>query len=202
MNSPSFENFTTRGVGAPLWPSATKISPLGAVTTAAGRLKVSRPLPATPVVPRVSSTFPSGLNLTTVWPFPSRPCPSVTHTLPARSTWRPCGNTKIPAPKLFRSFPDRSNLRTGPRFESTQLFAPHLSRIQMFPSGSMLIALMPPQVRSAGAFAHPSSTTRYGLDWARTPVPNIGIAARAAAATMNFIRRAWHMTVTSLDIFP
>src|SRR5580692_6891823 len=69
MYFPSFENFTTRELigdpGGELWPSATKISPFGATTTADGRLKVSGPLPGTPALPSVNSTFPSGLNLNT-----------------------------------------------------------------------------------------------------------------------------------------
>src|SRR5262249_52417817 len=63
MNFPSFENFTMRALESPPCPSATKISPFGAVTTSHGRLKVSGPSPATPALPSVISTFPSGLNL-------------------------------------------------------------------------------------------------------------------------------------------
>jgi hypothetical protein len=33
---------------------------------------------------------------------------SVTHTFPSPSTWMPCGQTNIPAPKLLISFPDSS----------------------------------------------------------------------------------------------
>src|ERR1051326_7361356 len=67
------------------------MSPLGAVTTAEGRLKVSFVSPATPGRPSVMSTVPSGLNLVTVWPLPSFPSVlapqrSNTHTLPLRST--------------------------------------------------------------------------------------------------------------------
>ena len=39
--------------------------------------------------------------------------PSVTQTLPSRSTWMPCGKTIMPAPKLFTSLPVASNLSTG-----------------------------------------------------------------------------------------
>src|SRR6266568_8975541 len=97
MNFPSFENFTMRALESPPCPSATKMSPFGAVVTSDGRLKVSGPSPATPALPSVSKTFPSGLNLTTWWPLPSFPSASVTHTLPSLSTWMPCGNTNIPA---------------------------------------------------------------------------------------------------------
>ena len=54
-----------RASESPPCPSATKMSPLGAVTTSDGRLNVSGPSPATPALPKVSSTFPSGLNFTT-----------------------------------------------------------------------------------------------------------------------------------------
>ena len=66
MNLPSFENFTMR-LFEP-WPSAMKISPLGAVTTPAGALKWLSSLPATPGSPSVIRTFPSGLNLRTTCP--------------------------------------------------------------------------------------------------------------------------------------
>ena len=49
----------------PLWPSATKMSPFGAVTTSFGSVSASGGLPATPALPSVSSTLPSGLNLIT-----------------------------------------------------------------------------------------------------------------------------------------
>ena len=85
MNLPSFENFTMRAFeSSPMWPSATKMSPFGAMTTAEGWLKVSVPLPATPALPRRISTLPSGLNLNTWWPLPSFALTSVTQTLPSR----------------------------------------------------------------------------------------------------------------------
>src|SRR5437899_2290316 len=71
MNFPSFENFTMRALESPPCPSATKMSPFGAVRTSEGRLKVSGPSPATPALPSVSRTFPSALNFTTWWPLPS-----------------------------------------------------------------------------------------------------------------------------------
>src|SRR5215213_5957350 len=76
----------------------------------------------------------------------------------------PCGNTSIPAPKLFTRFPFASNFRIGSTFaESRQLFAPHRSATQMLvPSGSISTALVEPQVRPAGIFAQPSMV-RYGL---------------------------------------
>src|SRR6266704_503910 len=77
MNFPSFENFTMRALESPPCPSATKMSPFGAVVTSDGRLKVSGPSPATPALPSVSKTFPLALNLTTWWPLPSFPSASV-----------------------------------------------------------------------------------------------------------------------------
>src|SRR5947207_833049 len=65
MNLPSLSNFTMRALVLPPWPSATKISPFGAVTTADGALNSSAPLPGCPALPSASSNFPSGLNLNT-----------------------------------------------------------------------------------------------------------------------------------------
>src|SRR5438034_4353463 len=42
MNFPSFENFTTRAFESPPCPSATKMSPFGAVVTADGRVEAVR----------------------------------------------------------------------------------------------------------------------------------------------------------------
>jgi len=47
-----------------------------------------------------------------------------------------------PAPKLRRYLPEESNLMIGARFEPAQELAPHLSKIQMPPSGSMPMALV------------------------------------------------------------
>ena len=65
MNVPSFPNLTMRALVLPPWPSATKISPFGAVTTADGALNSSLPLPGVPGLPSRISTLPSGLNLNT-----------------------------------------------------------------------------------------------------------------------------------------
>src|ERR1044072_4437243 len=94
------------------------MSPFGAVTTADGALNSSVPLPGVPALPRVISSLPSGLNLKTWWPLPLRPRPSVTHTLPSRSTCRPCGNRIRPEPKLEQparriEFEDRIERRFG-----------------------------------------------------------------------------------------
>ncbi len=118
MNLPSLSNLTMRALVCPPCPSATKMSPFGAVTTADGALNSSgRAAGLRPALPSTSSTLPSGLNLNTWWPLPPRPSPSVTQTLPARSTCRPCGNSSKPAPKLFSSLPDVSNLRIGSSVE-------------------------------------------------------------------------------------
>src|SRR5512145_204169 len=108
------------------------MSPLGAVTTLVGSVKASGGLPAVPGLPIVSSTLPSGLNLTTVWPFAlsagyllrSRSfalLASTTHTLPSASTWILWGKTNMPAPKLVTRFPDESNLSTGGSVDPAQL---------------------------------------------------------------------------------
>jgi hypothetical protein len=97
---------------------------LGSVTTSFGSVSASGGLPRTPGLPKVISTWPCGLNLTTTLPFLSSPGnfvrssalgarASLTHTLPSRSTWMPCGHTNMPAPKLRTSFPLSSNRCTG-----------------------------------------------------------------------------------------
>ena len=65
MNVPSGANFTTRLLVVLPCPSATKMLPLSATTTAAGALKLLFPSPALPGVPSVISTSPVGLNLMT-----------------------------------------------------------------------------------------------------------------------------------------
>src|SRR5215468_8356274 len=142
------------------------MSPFGATTTADGALNSSGPSPATPALPNISSTFPSGLNLNTWWPVPSLPNPSVTHTLPSRSTVSPCGKSRRPPPKLFTSVPEASNLRIGGRFEPSQANgvpgfisegganAPQRSATHtLVPSGSIPTPLVEPQLRPSGSFA-------------------------------------------------
>src|SRR5580704_14975621 len=75
----------------------------------------------------------------------------------------PCGKTNIPAPRLFRRLPERSNSRIGARFESAQLLAPHLSKTHKLPLGSMEIVFVEPMVLPAGSLAQ-TSPARYGLD--------------------------------------
>jgi len=127
MNCPPFENFTMRAFVFSPCPSATKMSPLGATRTSDGPLKVSGPSPATPGLPSVISTFPSELNLVTVWPFPLPPLPSVTQMLPSRSAKSPCGQLIMPAPKLVTNLPKASNFWIGAISEPSQVFAPHRS---------------------------------------------------------------------------
>ena len=153
-----------RALESPPCPSATKISPFGAVSTSDGRLKVSGPSPGTPARPSVKRTFPSALNFTTWWPLPSFPSASVTHTLPALSMWMPWGNANIPAPKLLRNLPDGLSLTSGAAFEPMQEFAPHRSNTQMLLLRSISIALVCPHFLPSGSFPQPSS--RYGFCWA------------------------------------
>src|SRR5262249_18789687 len=104
-----------------------KMSPLGATKTSDGPLKVSGPSPATPGLPSVIRTFPSELNLTTVWPLPLPPLPSVTQTLPSRSANRPCGQLIMPPPNLVTNLPEASNFWIGGIFEPSQVFSPQRS---------------------------------------------------------------------------
>ena len=64
MNFPSFENFDTRLLPLP-WPSVTKTSPFGAVTTSVGSSNRPGSAPATPAFPSVIRSRPSELNLKT-----------------------------------------------------------------------------------------------------------------------------------------
>ena len=152
-NLPSLDNFTIRAFESPPCPSATKMVPLGATTTAEGRLKVSSPAPATPALPSASRTFPSGLNLKTCWPLPSLPWPSVAHTFPSLSTEKPCGKINIPAPKLFTSLPEESNLRMGASFEPAHVSPPHRSKAQTLPPRSTATPMTAPNFLPWGSFA-------------------------------------------------
>ena len=79
MKRPSFENFTTRLF---TWPSATKMSPLVPNATSAGPANVDGVSPATPLVPSVIATLPSGAILKICSPRPSAARPSVIHRIP------------------------------------------------------------------------------------------------------------------------
>src|SRR5213595_2557185 len=77
--------------------------------------------------------------------------PSVTHTLPSRSTNIPCGKIIVPAPNDFISRPSAANFRMGSRVEPRQLLAPHRSPTQIDePSLSTATPLVEPHVRPAG----------------------------------------------------
>src|SRR6195952_2185621 len=210
MNVPSLANFTMRALVLPPCPSATKISPLDATSTADGALNSLGPSPALPGVPSVISNFPSGLNLWTVCPLAPRPTPSVTQTLPSKSTVRPCGNTNSPAPNFLTSLPEASNFRIGSRLEPSQLktspsricdggmkpCAPQRSATQMLlPSRSMPTPAVEPQMRPSG-ISPQRSMVRYGLGaelvglvWARAWVAVLRAKAAAAMAAIrvNFI---------------
>src|SRR6267142_5802674 len=145
MNFPSFENLTTRSLlSGPPWPSATKMSPLGASTTSVGELNASGPLPVEPGLPSVRTTLPSALYLTTVWPLPTTrgssfftPGPdtaSVTQMLPSLPTYNPCGQTIVPAPQLLRYLPDLSILMMGSWFDEAHSRPPHRVRTIRLPS--------------------------------------------------------------------
>src|SRR6266568_1503116 len=179
-----------------------KISPFGATTTLHGSVKASGGFPATPARPSVSSTFPSELNFTTVWPLPfasgfffnSRsfaPRMSTTHTLPSRSTYILWGKMNMPAPKLFRRLPDESNLRTGDSVEPAQLsywngeapggmsgFAPHRSATQTdSPSLSIATPFRAPHFLPSGSFPHGA------MVWCGTVVAQAPKSAIAVIAT-------------------
>src|SRR5438128_6111638 len=71
----------------------------------------------------------------------------------------------MPAPKLFRSLPDESNLRIGSTVGDSRhaLLPPHRSATQMLlPSLSISTALSDPHFRPSGSCAQ-FSTVRYGF---------------------------------------
>src|ERR1700704_4440297 len=71
----------------------------------------------------------------------------------------------MPAPKLFTSLPDASNLRIGSTLGESRhaLLPPHRSATQMLlPSLSISTALSDPHFRPSGSCAQ-FSTVRYGL---------------------------------------
>src|ERR1035438_5325220 len=158
------------------------MSPFGATSRLFGWKKYSGSRPP-PGLPSVRSSLPSGLNLKTWWPLvgsaaggggapaaPPRPRPppivqaqSTTQTLSSLSTKIPCGERIIPVPNDFTSLPVASNFSTGSSVEPKQLFTPQRSATHtLLPSRSIATALVEPQVRPSGIFAHPS-TVVYGL---------------------------------------
>src|SRR5436190_19540414 len=136
--------------------------PSGAMTTSLGSVKAFGGAPVLPGVPSTISTFPSGLNLVTVFPlfaqsgnvFNSSAVgtrASTTQTLPCLSTSIPCGHRIWPAPNILRMLPFESNLMIGSTFEPAQEFEPHRSAAQMLrPSGSTSTALTDPHLRPLG----------------------------------------------------
>src|ERR1700737_148072 len=68
----------------------------------------------------------------------------------------------MPAPQCFRSLPEVSNSRIGSRLESAQLFTPHRSYAQTFPSGPMSTPAVDPHFLPSGNCAQ-FVTVRYGL---------------------------------------
>ena len=64
-NLPLLLNFTILLLPPEPWPSATKMSPLGAMSTSEGPLNSYLPSPAIPFFPKLISSFPLELNLCT-----------------------------------------------------------------------------------------------------------------------------------------
>ena len=78
---------------------------------------------ATPALPSVIRTLPSGLNLKTCMPFPLPPCSSVTLRFPSGSSWRRAGKLNIPSPQASGDLPDLLNLRMGGSMRPTHEFS-------------------------------------------------------------------------------
>src|SRR6185503_13499611 len=153
-----------------------------AMATSHGPLKTSLPAPATPALPSVIRSLPSGLNLSTWLPLPSLICASVTQTLPSRSMVMPCALTICPCPKPFTTFPDGSKRRIG----GSDRWKTHMSP---FDAGST--EMTPPHFAAAGSFAQFASS-RYGFGtlppWAAI-VAAAAVRTRRAPATIDFTER-------------
>ena len=162
-NLPSGPNFMMRALPRPAsWPSPTKMLPLDATSTAFGSLNSLVPAPATPAVPSVSSSLPSGLNLKTWPPLPLATRASVIQILSLASMKKPCGKLNIPPPKARRRLPCESNSMIGSSVLVAQLLAPQRSATQIWPLLSVATALVEPITRPSGSFRKPASA-RYGL---------------------------------------
>src|SRR3954470_15802272 len=115
----------------------------------------------------------------------------------------PCGKISIPAPKLAVSVPFESNSRIVGRLETSpvarfrHVFAPQRSATQIDrPSRSMSTALVDPQVRPSGIFAHPS-IVRYGLPCAarNAAVDTAAMAEAKARVDVAIARAIYHGTI-------
>src|ERR1700730_17291383 len=156
MNFPVLSNFTTRALPAavppPVWPSATKMSPFGAIATSVGASNSSLPGPATPFLPSVSRTLPFGSSfITWCWPL------SAIQRFPSLSIVSLCGLVNIPAPQCFSSLPDVSNWKTGstlalgpPQVLPPAPALPQRSATQTVPSGAVVTLAVDPHFRPAG----------------------------------------------------
>src|SRR5437867_5621693 len=115
----------------------------------------------------------------------------------------PWGEMSSPAPNDRTRLPLESNFRIDGSVEDAQLFAPHRSATQMLePSRSISTALVEPQLRPSGSFAHPS-TVRYGLGRSLTgrsllcasaPIPIVAIGTRATTRAAGTKRRVDSIT--------
>src|SRR5437763_1491340 len=97
----------------------------------------------------------------------------------------PCGDTIIPAPKLFTSFPFASNFRIGLTVGLSRhpLLAPHRSATHtLLPSLSMSTALSDPHLRPSGSWAQ-SATVRYGFGASLVGEGGVCAAASCIATT-------------------
>src|ERR1700682_243585 len=211
MNLPSLVKCTMRALlGLPSimpWPSPTKMLSSGAITTLDGALNRSwlSLSPATPSLPSVIRSFPSGLNFLTVLPLPFLFWKSVTQTFPERSANRPCGPANIPAPQFALSLPVASKWKIGGRVESPHnvCFSQRSKAHMLLPSlRSTEMPNVAPQLRPDGSFAQPSSSRHglgaalgSGLVCADDGVDQTTIVAITAAASTPPIRFSCCMTL-------
>src|ERR1043166_6930854 len=190
MYLPVLSNFTMRSLVPLACPSATKMSPLGAIATSDGALKWVASLPDTPAVPSVMSSFPVLSNFLTTCPRPiaSAPRPrspsrtaSVTQTFSSLSTWMPCGNANSPAPNWVTRLPLASNFMIGFSLEPTQPLPPQRSTAHtLLPSGAIATPAVEPHLRPSGSL-NQLAFASYGLG--RSFTGAIGMAPSAAPDT-------------------
>ena len=179
MNLPSLANFTMRALVSPPWPSATKMSPLGAATTADGALNSSGPLPGYARLAEPQQNLSVRTELEDLVALPvlarSRRSPRRCRLCPRRAVRK----DEQSAPKLFTSLPEASNFRIGARLDPSQangrpgcrLFrsgpakVPQRSNTQtLVPSGSTSTPAVDPHVRPS---ASSPSFRPSDMDWVR-----------------------------------
>src|SRR5215470_3426400 len=137
---------------------------------------MSGPEPDTPALPSRNNSTPSGENLITWCPMPSRPPASVTHRLPSGSSPEPCGKMNMPLPNAFRSLPLGSNLRIGGSGRPAQEFAAQRWMTKIEPSAAASMEVTAAHFMPAGSSPQ-SRVVRYG--WGKSLRAGLDVCASA-----------------------